>query len=70
MNIKFIRVLSIRSGTPIVLARADGHRVQWTPRKGWSCTCDTEPAGCCDHLAAVSNLLDDAVFTNTERNRE
>lgn len=60
MNIKFIRVLGLRSQSPSVLADADGHLVNWTIH-GWTCTCPPDQFPECPHIEAVANLLDPRV---------
>lgn len=61
MNIRFLRVMGTRSGTPRVLAIADEHPVRWAPNSGWSCTCDELSFPTCPHIPAVEALIDPRV---------
>jgi len=64
VNIRFLRVLSVRACQPGVLAIVDGHRVRWRPGDGWSCDCPIE-GDSCPHVDAVDALLDPRVLTPT-----
>ncbi len=61
MTVRFLRVLGVRSDRPTVLAIADGHRVGWDLRRGWTCTCPTDDAEC-PHVDLVAALLDPRVL--------
>ena len=63
MNIKILRVLSVRSKVPGVLAAVDSYRVSWSNRRPWDCECLSEPDELeCTHIVAVRELMDDRVF--------
>ncbi len=58
MNVRFLRVLGIRSHEPAVVAIVnDTHRVRWG-RGGWDCNCE---AATCPHVDQVADLLDPKV---------
>ena len=68
MNIKFLRVLGIRSKHPSVVATVDGHLVKWNCRDPWTCDCLTDLDEYeCDHIEAIRALLDDRVLTPLQR---
>jgi hypothetical protein len=63
MNVRFLRVLGIRSRGPVVQAKVDDLLVRWQPRTGWDCECLTEAdEDACDHVEAVVTLLDPRVL--------
>ena len=72
MNISILRVVGMRSTSPHVRAEVDEHRVEWSPRKNWTCTCLTEADEfLCEHVDALLALLDPRVLagptTTTEK---
>lgn len=63
-NIKFLRVLGIRSKDPGVLATVGDELVTWNPRRGWNCRCLTPSDEFeCEHIMTVRDLLDMKVMT-------
>lgn len=62
MNVKFLRVLGVRSNEPAVVATVDGALVKWDQR-GWvtDCDCDGDESESCPHVDAVACLLDPRV---------
>jgi len=67
MTIKILRILGIRSKSPVVLATVDGFAVRWQPREGWSCECDEVTFPDCPHIPAMKGLLDPRVLTSPPR---
>lgn len=62
-DVRFLRVLSVRSRGPAILATVDGLRVRWQPRTEWDCDCLTDDDEyACDHIEAVCALLDPRVL--------
>ena len=63
MNTKILRVLSVRSKDPGVLATVDGYLVKWSSRRPWSCDCLTDLDKYeCEHISAIREVMDDRVF--------
>lgn len=63
-EIKFQRILSIRSKDPGVLASVDGYHVKWHARRGWDCACLTDADEFeCEHIGTIRSMLDDRVTT-------
>ena len=50
------RMTSPRQGPGLVMARADGVGVTWTPRDGWRCGLDDGHV--CAHVLAVQQVVD------------
>jgi|GEM_PF-2605074 len=64
MEVKFIRVLGVRSKDPTVMAIVDGHLVKWSSRRSWDCDCLTEIDEFeCEHIEKIRALLDERVLT-------
>jgi hypothetical protein len=55
--VQFLRVLSIRSKNPSVMATVDDRLVRWNNRRGW------DYGSTCAHISVVSSLIDPVVFT-------
>lgn len=59
-EVRFLRVLGIRSRRPTVLAVVGPSFVRWDGRD-WTCDCDLPDGASCEHVDLVVSMLDDRV---------
>ena len=71
MKVSILRVVGVRSTSPLVRAQVDEHRVEWMPRRDWTCTCLTEADEfLCEHVEALVALIDPRVFEAPAQERK